>query len=166
MKLGIILFSLFGLVLVSCLTYAANYDFNFRTVSVITSTVGKPFDLKVDVGNTGTLSDSYRVGFIASPAGLVGVSDATLTTDTTNPNSVASVYTIITPLVNQNSIITVTVTSVNCGGSCLSKSVDIPVRAGLFSLPEFDITGFITIMIVAAIVYYLITSEIIKPKRK
>ncbi|MBI2545106.1 MAG: hypothetical protein HYW22_00705 [Candidatus Aenigmarchaeota archaeon] len=140
---------------------SASYKFSTRTAAAITSNVGKPVYFRVDVGNIGKSEDSYIVSITSSNPNTVNIVPHQVTTGTVAPDDIAFTEFSITSLVDIDSQITVTVSSVNCA-TCEIESVNIPVTSGLFSLPEYGIEGFLTIMMAVGVIYFLITNKMIK----
>jgi len=140
-------------------------DFAITTTNKIVATVGEKFDLKIDVGNKGALKDSYKID-LSGPA-TIDISPTTITTQAIDPNQVVSVFSSITPLVDQTGTLTVKVTSLT-SGKFVTREIE--VSPGLLALPEFGLIGFLQIIAVAAIVYFLLVNRFVelnlKKKRK
>lgn len=137
-------------------------DFDVKAADKVTTSVGHPFELKIDVANKGKLTDSYRVDLTA-PA-TIDASPATITTPAVEAGKLVSAFAFVTPLVEQSDKITVKVTSLT-SNKVVTK--DINVNPGLFALPEFGLTGFLQIIAIAAIVYLiLINRKMLKLKKK
>lgn len=136
-------------------------DFAITSANEIITTVGDKFDLKIDVTNKGTLADSYRIDF--SGPGTIDISPTTITTPTIGPNQVVSAFSSVTPVVDQTGTLTVKVTSLT-SGKFIEK--DIQVSPGLFALPEFGLIGFLQIIAIAAIIYFLFIKSGIKSKKR
>ncbi len=136
-------------------------DFDVRATDKITTTVGHPFDLKIDISNTGKLKDSYKIEL--SGSGTVDISPTTITTPVIDVGQLVSTFSSITSLVNQPDTITLKVTSIT-SGKVVTK--DINVSSGLFALPEFGLTGLLQIIGIAAIVYFLFISKLVKKTKR
>ncbi|MBI1978478.1 MAG: hypothetical protein HYS62_00260 [Candidatus Aenigmarchaeota archaeon] len=142
----------------------AAVDFDIRTTDRITTKVGERFDLKIDIVNTGALSDSYRID-ISSP-GTMEITPATITTLTIDPNQIVSAFSSVMPLVEEPTTVIVAVTSLT-SGKIVTKTIDVTI--GLFALPEFGLIGFLQIVAIAAVIYFLLANKMFKtpkPKRK
>ncbi|MBI2543415.1 MAG: hypothetical protein HYW24_04485 [Candidatus Aenigmarchaeota archaeon] len=143
-----------------CCQVASDYDFEIRAASAITTSVGQDVELKVDIHNKGRLADSYTSSITAdNPNGLY-VTNPTATTGGVNPDDITSVSSLLTPLTSESNEVTVTVTSVN--RPALSRTLTIPVRSELYSLPEFGLFGFIQIIAMAGVIYFWVINRKVK----
>jgi len=136
-------------------------DFDIRATDKITTTVGHQFDLKIDVANKGKLTDSYKIE-VLGPA-TVDIAPTTITTTIVGTNKIVSTFSSVTPLVGQSETLTVKVTSLT-SGKVVTKNIEI--SPGLFALPEFGLIGFLQIVAIAAVVYFLLANKMFKKKRK
>ena len=132
-------------------------NFEIRAADKITTTVGQKIELKVDVANSGTLTDSYTITLSADNAEAIDISPLTVTTGDVSLNKITSMFFSIRPVVDTDNQITVTVSS-NANPSTV-KTLTIDVAPGLYALPEFGLIGFLQIVALAAIVYFLLVNK-------
>jgi len=132
----------------------AQTSFDIRAPQTITTTVGTPFDLHVDIANKGSTQDSYNVVLTAALPEFINYTQPIVITEAVNSGASTSVTYRLFTLADPNNQLTVTVSSVGCL-TCASKSIDIPLKSGTFSLPEFGLTGLLQIIILSGVVYFL-----------
>ncbi len=125
-------------------------DFDARTSNKITTTVGKAVELKIDISNKGLIPDSYTITL--TPPNAVDATPSTITTGLIGPGKTVSATTSVTPLVDTNGKLDITITS---GASPKSQTLKVQLEPGFFALPEFELPGLIQIMILAGAVYFL-----------
>ncbi len=137
-------------------------DFDIRSTSRISSSVGSVIDLRVDVNNKGLLGDAYTVTLAASDPTAVDITPQSRNTGKIPSKQLGSVTSSIRPLVDKTNLITVTVTSDT--QPSMSKVFQVELNPSLFVLPEFGLVGFLQIVIIAAIVYFLLVNKMFKSK--
>ena len=139
-------------------------DFQIASTSKIITTVGKKAELKVDVVNTGILPDSYTITLAADRPEAVDISPSITTTGGISLNQIISLFFSVLPVIDTDNRITVTVAS-NTNPSTF-KTLTIDIDTGFYALPEFGLIGFLQIVAIAAIVYFLLVNRIGAKKRK
>lgn len=145
--------------------YTPNYDFEMRAAVESTVVLGDAFELKVDIYNKGALSDSYNVSFAARNPLIVYITNPNATTGEVNSGRLTAVPTLITSLVAEENSIIINVTSQNRPE--LQKIAIVSLNTGKYSLPEFGLFGFIQIIVLSGIVYFLVVNGIfVKRKRR
>ena len=135
-------------------------DFEARTSGTISTTVGKSVELKVDITNKGLLPDSYDITI--TPPSTVDVLPTKITTDKIKKGNIVSAFTFVTPLVSTDGEIIITVQSLT---SSKTQSLTVQLQPGLYALPEFGLTGFLQIISIAAIVYFLLVNRMYKLRK-
>jgi len=146
------------------------------SVSNLSFIVGEKIPWKISVVNLGMLDDNYTINITNDYPNKIIIDPLEMKTSTLSSNEVDSVFPTMLILLAQPYTLPVFVTSnndpfsctenANCtslpGGIChptLKKcgiNIQIVIKSGLSSLPEFDFYGFLMIFIVAAIVFSLI----------
>ncbi|MBI2545107.1 MAG: hypothetical protein HYW22_00710 [Candidatus Aenigmarchaeota archaeon] len=137
-------------------TAVVNHDFNAYDFDInapggtITTPVGQPFILELNIINNGLFSDRYNVGISSASPEFVSVSSTSITTDSVNSRAIFPVIISVTPLVDVDNTISLTITSLDCP-TCAPKTFTIPVRSGTYNLPEYGIEGFLQIVLIATV---------------
>ncbi len=137
-----------------CCSVLPLYDFDIRTITKIVSTVGEQFELKVEIRNVGASPDKYNIAFTSAFPNIIDISNPTPTTAEVQSEGLASVSTLIRPLTDGDNVITVNVAS--NGNPLLYKEITIPLKSAKLSLPEFGLFGFLQIVAIAAVLYFLV----------
>ena len=140
-----------------CCTVGLRYDFDIRSVERITGVVGKEIELRVEINNIGVYSDSYTVSFGADLPNIIDISNPTVATGEVQSDELIFISTLIRPLVAVDNVITITVQSNN--DPDLFKEIKIPLSSYLFTLPEFGLLGFIQIIAIAGVMYFLVGNK-------
>ncbi|MEM5797762.1 MAG: CARDB domain-containing protein [Candidatus Aenigmatarchaeota archaeon] len=133
-------------------------DFDVRSAGKIIATVGAPVDLKIDVVNKGLLPDSYRITLSASNPNTISFTPSITNSRVISSQAVDSAIFSVVSLVDQTNEITVNVKSNTCS-DCPPKEITINLQPGLLTLPEFSIFGFLQIIAIATIVYFLLLGK-------
>ncbi len=135
-------------------------DFELNYPPKIVADVGSSFDLKIDISNKGLLRDTYRVDLTGTET--VSISPESVTTEVVDRSKSVSVFSSITPLVDQSGQLTLKVTSLT-SGKVVTKTIELNPK--LFILPEFGLLGLIQIIAIATIVYFLFASRLFRVKK-
>jgi len=139
-------------------------DFDLMAPSSISATVGDTTHLKVDVGNLGVVTDSYSITLTADDPQAVDISPSSATTGSIPLDKVVNVFFSVTPIIDVPNKITVVVASQ--ASPAITKTLAIDVSPGLFALPEFGLIGFVQIIFVAAIVYFLLFNRTLDRRKR
>ncbi len=139
-------------------------NFDIRGPDSVTTTVGEFTEVRIDVFNKGSVQDSYTAQITGTPANVVEITNPSLTTQTVSPKQTTQITSNIRALTGDNSVITFTIISV---GTSEQLALPIPVSSKKFSLPEFGLIGFLQIVLLAGIIYFLLANRMLKkPKLK
>ncbi|MBI2084585.1 MAG: hypothetical protein HYT70_03165 [Candidatus Aenigmarchaeota archaeon] len=158
--------------------------FRVLAPSSITTTVGSPADIKIVVSNEGAISDIYNVTIellkpqsatvskavelpktgsaeagqlITGRAVEIGGSAGEIKTGEIATEEAAVVASELTVTVDEPNVLRVTI--VSNVDPAVKTTIDIPVNPAAVVLPEYYLAGFVQIMVVAAVVYFLYTNR-------
>ena len=124
---------------------------SYQAPTKIVTTVGQLTTIQVDIRNTGPTPDSYTVRITATSPNIIYISNPTIVTTLVIPTNVTSVRTNIQTLTDDPNVINIQI-------SDLTDTLNIPgisVNSKKFSLPEFGFLGFLQIVILASISYFI-----------
>lgn len=121
-----------------------------RNPASITTTVGELTTIQVDIRNGGTSSETYEVTITATEPNAIEITNPSITT-TIKPGQSISVFTNIRTLTETSNLLTVQVFY----NSVLHASASISVNTKKFSLPEFGLIGFLQIMALSSLLYFV-----------
>jgi hypothetical protein len=122
-------------------------DFNVLLPGTMMATIGTPTEIKVEIRNSGLLTDGYNVSFDTNAGAYVYPSK--VNTDTTYKNTSLAASSFLTILIAQNNVLRINVSSST--NSSILQQLTIPISSGSFALPDFHLLGLIQIMLLAVI---------------
>ena len=137
-------------------TAYATHQVETRVPLGIITTVGKLTTLQVDIKNAGSTVEYYSVIITAFPANQIEITNPSITTKNLNPGESISVFSNIRTLTETPIVITIQIFR-NGDLSHPSTPVISPISVSSkkFSLPEFGLIGFLQIIAVASVLYFL-----------
>jgi len=151
-------FYYFGILIAILLvqTAYATHQVETRVPLSIVTTVGKLTTLQVDIKNAGSTMEYYSVTITASPANQIEITNPSITTKNLNPGESSSVFSDIRTLTETPIVITIQIFRDGDLSHPSTPSVPaISVSSKKFSLPEFGLIGFLQIIAVASVLYFL-----------
>lgn len=132
-------------------------DVEVQAPSTIVTTVGKLTTLQVDIRHKGASIEFYQVKITAVPPNKIEITNPSITTKSLKPGETVSIFSNIRTLTESPTVLTIQIFRDND----LSHSVPLSmsVISKKFSLPEFGLIGFLQIISIAAIIYFLFESK-------
>ena len=138
----------------------ASHQVEYRAQTRITTTVGELTTLQVDIKNAGSTIEFYQVNFVALPSNGIEITNPSVTTQALNPGQTVSVFTNIRTLTEAPVVLTVQIYPGGDLSHFLIPPPTISIASKKYSLPEFGLVGFMQIIAIAAIVYFLFGNRI------
>ena len=128
-------------------------------VSPVATTIGKTFNLPVQVKNLGLLTDNYTVDVVPNRPDLVWVDPSTNSITKVETNQTGVTYFRLIILTTSVPLqLSVTVTSDISGISYTLPP--ILIKTGMSSLPDFGLLGIIQIIVISSIVFAIVKFKI------
>jgi hypothetical protein len=141
--------------------------------------VGQMFTWKVDVLNLGILESNFTVNITSHPEGTIWINPSASTSSSIEYGKVTSFYTQVSFLVAGDVQLWVytrpgaDVTACSIDGECSTtvystqhcfdskcwSKQELLIKVGLASLPEFDLSGLIQIMLLASVVFAIVLKK-------
>ncbi|MBI2084586.1 MAG: hypothetical protein HYT70_03170 [Candidatus Aenigmarchaeota archaeon] len=127
---------------------------NFAVVApqTITTTVGELTEARISIYNKGSVEEAYTISYAASSPNFIDITKSAIVTQAVGPKQTIQVSTTIRTLTDDNNVLAITVRS---SATAETLNANIPVRSGKYSLPEFGFPGFVQIVFIASILYFL-----------
>ncbi len=160
MKLPLFAFLIFVCLLI--LPAIAGTNFDVKNPDTIITSVGKLTELKIEIFNKGSVSESYNITISASKPTIIEITNPSITTQSVNPNQFTSVSSNVRTLTEDGNALLITVKS---GVTTETSNINISIKSKKISLPEFGLTGLLQIIGIAAIVYFLFTGKVKSPTK-
>ncbi|MBI2547169.1 MAG: hypothetical protein HYW23_01845 [Candidatus Aenigmarchaeota archaeon] len=155
-KLGIIL-SILILFFVLVVPVHATHQIQYRAPDSITSTVGQPTSLQVDIKNAEASPDTYFIYITSLLPNEIQITNNNITTQVLNPGDMVTISTNVRTLTESDNIITFQV--YRSGDSSHYIPITIPVKSKKFSLPDFGLAGFLQIAALATVIFLLVSPK-------
>lgn len=131
----------------------SSHQVEYRIPSSMTTTVGESTTLQIDIKNSGSTTEYYRVRITSSIPNEIGITNSDITTKLLAPSQSVSVFSNIITLTENDNLLTVQIYRDNDLSHAVSTTVN--VKSKKFSLPEFGLIGFIQIIALAGILYFV-----------
>ena len=151
-------------------------NFEISPSTILTVNLGKPFNLPINLKNTGLFTNNYRVNITAFYPNIVSIDRGLILTDTITTKKITTVYPTITILsttsparigiwtYSTNVMNPACIVKEDCNymggsydceiasGKCAQYYL-VDIKTGVVALPEFDWFGVVQIMLLATIVF-------------
>ncbi|MEM5803086.1 MAG: DUF2341 domain-containing protein [Candidatus Aenigmatarchaeota archaeon] len=122
----------------------------------IITTVGKQTMLQLSIRNNGVSTDFYTIDLSPASSNSIEISNRRITTDSVEVGKSISVFSNIRTLTEDDNTLTITIVN---SDNTQGKTIVIPVKSKKYSLPEFGFLGFLQIIAMAVVVYFLVSKN-------
>lgn len=130
----------------------------YSAPSSIVTTVGELTIVQLNIRNIGVSKEYYHIKISAAMPNEMEITNSDITTQFVNPGDSISVYTNIRTLTENNNPLTIRIERDN-NPADFKNIPAIPVQSKKFSLPEFELAGFLQIIAIAAVIYFLFSDK-------
>ena len=141
----------------------ATHQVEYNVPTRITTTVGELTTLQMDIKNAGPTAEYYKITVTTTSPNKMEITNPVITTQTLKPGQAVSVFSNVRTLAESSDPITVQIYRDN--DLSHSQSIGISVSTKKLSLPEFGLIGFLQIIALATIVYFLSGNRIMSSRR-
>lgn len=160
MKLNYFVFIAFLFLFIQ--TVNASHIIDYRIPTTIVTTVGKLTTVQMDIQNGGASATDYRLILTATLPNEIDITNWDIHTQTLNPGESISIFTNIRTLTESPNVLKISVypDSLSAGPDVLSLFIIITSKK--YSLPEFGLMGFLQIITLSGVAYFLFKPNRIK----
>lgn len=129
-------------------------DFTASTSATISASVGRPFDLQINLKNAGLFNDTYRINFTQSSP-IIYIENSLRSSETMKGSPDYDTGYVKSRIIASASTgnpagILILVNSTEKPD--ISKELYVEIKAGYLSLPEYDWFGLLQIILIAAVI--------------
>ena len=141
----------------------ATHQVEYNAPPIITTTVGELTTLQVDIKNAGPTAEYYKITITTTSPNKMEITNPTITTQILKPGQAISVFSNVRALTENSDPITVQIYRDNDLSHSISAGISVSTKK--FSLPEFGLAGFLQIIAIATIVYFLFGNRVMASRR-